>query len=204
MPSSSDRSTSSGRRILSRIALPFANKGRNTPDFYIQVQDAHRQYGPGDVVRGSVVVKVLKPVRITHIAICLHGFVQVFKTSNSPPGEHFWRTNTALGRGTGKKSGEYFGNGFATLFEDEVVLCGEGRLRDGSYQFDFEVAFPDTDLPSSIEVSASRFYLFACANLSASVRERNYFLHAHCYHDPAGDNISCHLFRPQSIFHGTD
>ncbi|KAK5129152.1 hypothetical protein LTR08_003793 [Meristemomyces frigidus] len=157
MPPAADRSPpslssplSGRRRIISRLASPFASKSRNFADFCVDVDDPHRQYAPGDVVHGSVKLRVLKPIRVTHIVVCLHGFVQVYKSPGSP-GDGYKATSGYMGAGRGKKSGEYFGNGFASLFEDEVVLCGDGRLGEGSYQFNFELEFPDRDLPSSIE-----------------------------------------------------
>jgi hypothetical protein len=154
MPSVADRSSaaaSPGRRILSRITSPFATKSRSITDFYIQPDDPHRQYSPGDLVTGSVRLRVLRPTRVTHVVVSLHGYAQVFKNPGSP-GEGFRATPGYLGTGRGKKSAEYFGNGFASLFEDELVLCGDGRLAEGAYQFNFELEFPDTDLPSSIDV----------------------------------------------------
>lgn len=50
---------------------------------------------------------------------------------------------------------QYFGNGHASLFNDEVTLCGEGRLDAGIYEFNFELEFPRKGLPTSIDVSAS-------------------------------------------------
>ncbi|KAK1063476.1 ph-response sensor protein [Friedmanniomyces endolithicus] len=156
MPPAVDRSPTtlssplSGRRIISRLASPFTSKSRAIADFYIDVDDPHKQYSPGDVVTGSVRLRVTKPTRVTHIVVSLHGFVQVYKNPGSP-GDGFRANGGYVGAGRGKKTGEYFGNGFASLFEDEVVLCGDGRLADGSYQFNFELQFPDTDLPSSID-----------------------------------------------------
>ena len=161
MPPASDRSPSalsspaSGRRIISRITSPFTSKPRSISDFSVDPDDPHKQHSPGDIVTGSVRLRVTKPIRVTHLVVCLHGFVQVFKNPGSP-GEGAHASGGYLGAGRGKKSGEYFGNGFATLFEDEVVLCGDGRLAEGSYQFNFELAFPDRGLPSSIDVSAER------------------------------------------------
>lgn len=145
---------SAGRRILSRFASPlFSQKGRSIADFHIKAHDPHKQYSPGESVKGCVVVKVVKPVRVTHVSVCLHGFAQVYRTPGATADQ--LRGNThRIGRaqGRGKKSGEYFGNGFASLFEDESVLCGDGRLDEGVYRFDFEVQFPDDmDLPSSID-----------------------------------------------------
>ena len=44
-------------------------------------------------------------------------------------------------------------NGQASLFQDEVTLCGEGRLDIGLYEFEFELEFPSKGLPTSIDVS---------------------------------------------------
>jgi len=156
MPSAADRSSSiplHGRRIISRIASPFASKSRNVTDFSVEVDDPYKQYSPGDIVTGSVRVRVLKPTRVTHVAVRLHGFVQVYKNPGSP-GEGYRAASGYLDTGKRRNTGEYFGNGFASLFEDEVVLCGDGRLAEGSYQFNFELEFPDRDLPSSIDVRA--------------------------------------------------
>jgi len=103
-------------------------------------------------VSGSLNLKVVKPTRVTHIVVCLHGFVQVYKNPGSPPSDSYRANSSRIGSGRGSRAGEYFGNGFASLFEDEVVLCGDGRLGEGVYQFNFNVEFPERDLPSSISV----------------------------------------------------
>lgn len=139
--------------MLSRLASPFTSKGRTVPEFFVQAEDPHKRYSPGDIVRGSVIVKIGKPTRVTHIVVCLHGFVQVYKNPGAPPADGFRAYNNRLGKGRGSKSGaEYFGNGFATLFEDETVICGDGRLEDGNYKFEFQMRFPNSTLPSSIDV----------------------------------------------------
>jgi len=140
--------SSSGRRLINQLTSSFKTKSRTVNDFHVVVDDPHRQYSPGDTVQGSVRFQLLKPIRLTHLVVVLHGFVQVYKNPNSPPAEGYRANNVGSGRGI--RSGEYFGNGFASLFEDEVVLCGDGRLGEGKYQFNFELLFPDVDLPSSI------------------------------------------------------
>ncbi|KAH0387710.1 hypothetical protein KCU92_g1543, partial [Aureobasidium melanogenum] len=166
-PSPSLPSTS--RRILSRFASPlFSQKGRSIADFHIKAHDPHKQYSPGESVKGCVVVKVVKPVRVTHVSVCLHGFVQVYRTPGATADQLRGNTNR-IGRaqGRGKKSGEYFGNGFASLFEDESVLCGDGRLDEGVYRFDFEVQFPDDmDLPSSIDFERGTISYMLTATLT--------------------------------------
>ncbi|KAF2809930.1 uncharacterized protein BDZ99DRAFT_498161 [Mytilinidion resinicola] len=72
---------------------------------------------------GSVILKVLKPFRVTHLVVCLHGYVQVFKNPNSP-GDGFRSYSSTIALGKGKKSASYFGNGFASLFEDEYFERG--------------------------------------------------------------------------------
>ncbi|GAB7357452.1 hypothetical protein MBLNU459_g8374t1 [Dothideomycetes sp. NU459] len=158
MTSSSDRSAtlfaspSAGRRIFSKFASPFAQKSRSISEFVVEADDPHKQHSPGEKVTGHVILRVVKPIRVTHISICLHGYVQVYRTPGSPPGDGSRGNIARIGKVQGKKSGEYWGNGFASLFEDETVLCGDGRLAEGSYRFDFEVAFPDDIvLPSSID-----------------------------------------------------
>ena len=142
-PSSPLQTPSPSRRILSKITTPFTSKNRNILEFYVQADDPHRQYSQGDVVKGSVILKLAKPIRVTHIVVCLHGFVQVYKNPGAPPLDGFRASNNLIGRGGGRKRGEYFGNGFATLFEDEVVLCGDGRLANSFYKFEFELVFPE-------------------------------------------------------------
>ncbi|KAF1980885.1 hypothetical protein K402DRAFT_415769 [Aulographum hederae CBS 113979] len=154
MPSSgrspSPQSTSPATRSLfSRFKAPFNTKTRHITEYFVQPDDPHRQYGPGDIIKGSVIVKVVKPIRVTHIVVCLHGYAQVYKNPNSP-GEGYKAFNGLVGSGKVKKGG-YFGNGFVSLFEDEVVLCGEGKLGEGTYQFNFELEFPRERLPTSID-----------------------------------------------------
>ncbi|KAF2016020.1 hypothetical protein BU24DRAFT_462224 [Aaosphaeria arxii CBS 175.79] len=148
--SSTSSGSLSGRSLLARLKSPLQSKTRNFADFYIQPDDPHRQYAPGDIISGAVIIKVLKPLRITHLVISLHGYAQVFKNPNSP-GDAYRNYSTTVGSGKGKKGGSYFGNGFASLFEDEAVLCGEGRLQEGLYHFNFELEFPTKGLPSSID-----------------------------------------------------
>lgn len=138
------------RSFLSRLRSPLSSKSHYYTEFYIQSDDPHRQYAQGDIISGTVILKVIKPLRITHLVVSLHGYAQVFKNPNAP-GDAYKSYSTTVGSGKGKKSGSYFGNGFVSLFEDEVVLCGEGRLSEGVYHFNFELEFPSKGLPSSID-----------------------------------------------------
>ncbi|PGH27023.1 hypothetical protein AJ80_01208 [Polytolypa hystricis UAMH7299] len=144
----SPTSLSRNRSMLSKFTDRFSNRNRNISEFYIQPDDPWRSYFPGDVVNGSVVLTVVKPVRITHLVVCLHGYVKVFKNAVAP-GDGT-EDSGFLGPGRGRRDGEYLGNGFASLFEDEVVLCGDGRLKEGVYKFRFELELPPYRLPSSI------------------------------------------------------
>ena len=143
------------RSLLSRIASPFAPKTRNLPEYDIRPDEPYRQYSPGDVVKGSVTLSVAKPIRITHLVICLHGYVKVLKDAKAE--EEIVRGNGGfLGTGRGKRGPEYFGNGFASLFENEHILCGDGRLDVGMYEFEYAIELPSRAIPSSIDVSGSR------------------------------------------------
>jgi arrestin-related trafficking adapter 9 len=140
------------RALVGGFKKPFDKQGRHVPEFHIQLDDAHREYGPGDFVSGSVVLIVTKPIDITHLVICLHGFAQAYKTPNSP-GERYRDYNAALIAGRTDRGGGYYGRGFISLFEDESILCGEGRLPAQQFRFGFELEFPRERLPSSIDVS---------------------------------------------------
>ncbi|KAJ5090903.1 hypothetical protein N7532_009587 [Penicillium argentinense] len=134
--------------FLSKFRSPLGNRNRSVTDYYIDLDDPWRSYFPGDVIKGTVIVTVVRPVRITHIVVCLHGYVKVFK--NATPAGEAAPDLGFLGPGRGRRGAEYLGNGLATLFEDEVVLCGDGRLKEGIYKFRFEMGLPPYALPSSI------------------------------------------------------
>lgn len=138
------------RSLISRLTSPLRSRTRNLTDFHIRPTDPHRQYSPGDVVKGAVVLTVVKPIRITHLTVCLHGFVRVFKHAGS--GNESLPTDAGLPVGSNPRKTQYFGNGHASLFQDEMTLCGEGRLEAGVYEFNFELEFPHKGLPTSIDV----------------------------------------------------
>jgi hypothetical protein len=151
-PSKSSSSPLSRNRssFLSKFRSPLGQRNRNITDFYIEPDDPWRSYFPGDVIKGTVVLTVVRPVRVTHVVVCLHGCVKVFK--NATPAGEAAPDLGFVGPGRGRRGAEYMGNGLATLFEDEVVLCGDGRLKEGIYKFRFEMALPPYPLPSSINV----------------------------------------------------
>lgn len=160
-PSPHDAATttpaSPARAILSRLKSPFVTaKSRHVDEFEIRPDDPHRVYSAGESLTGNVILKVVKPLRVTHITVCLHGFVQVYKSANNPGDSYRAYTGTST-PGKTMRTG-YFGNGFASLFQDEEPLCGEGRLGEGTYQFGFELIFPKMKLPSSIDVSPPRLF----------------------------------------------
>jgi arrestin-related trafficking adapter 9 len=152
MPEARDPSPARRGGLLSRLRKPFDSSSRNTSDFSVQLDDEHRHYGPCDRVTGNVVLKVVRPIDITHIVVCLHGFAQVYKSPNTP-GPEYRKYNAARVAGRTNKATGYIDEGFTSLLEDEQVLCGDGRLVEGAYQFGFELRFPRKHLPSSIDVS---------------------------------------------------
>lgn len=145
--------TLTGRSLLSRLSFPLKNRNRNLTEFHIRPDEPHRKYSPGDLVKGAVVLTVVKPIRITHLTVCLYGFVRVFK---SPNGANDSLPEGGLVASTTPNKTQYFGNGHASLFQDEQTLCGEGRLEAGVYEFNFELEFPTKGLPTSIDVSLHR------------------------------------------------
>jgi len=138
--------------LIARCTAPFVAKQRSQVEQEIRLDEPFRQYAPGDSVKGAVHLTFAKPIRITHLVIRLHGFVKVFSRAKLP-GEEILYDESLLSpdNGRGRRGTEYFGNGYARLFEDEEVLCGEGRVI-GQYAFRFEVVLPSKNTPSSIDV----------------------------------------------------
>ncbi|KAI9894395.1 MAG: ph-response sensor protein [Vezdaea aestivalis] len=158
------RTLFSRRTLISKLTSPFATKIRNVPDFHIQLPDDLRRYGPGDTVKGTVVVAIVKPVRVTHIVVCLHGFVRVLKTGAL--GEGALSDHGLIGSGRGNRGPEYLGNGLASIFELEKTLCGDGRLDVGQYEFKFELPFPPTPLPTSLTFEKGTISYMVTATLT--------------------------------------
>ena len=148
-PSSGIRS----RSILERLRSPFGTRSRNLSDFCIEPSDPRRQYAPGDTLKGHVSLTVQKPTRVTHIVLGFHGFVKLYKNV-VPSGRGTPSEVMTPAPGRGRRGPEYHGNGLMSLFDDEIVICGEGRLSPGRYSFDFEIAFPSHHLPTGLDVSA--------------------------------------------------
>ncbi|KAI9796029.1 MAG: ph-response sensor protein [Piccolia ochrophora] len=142
------RPLKSGRQMVSRITAPFSSKVRPLSDFYIRPREPHRHYSQGDTVQGGVVLTVAKPIRVTHLVVSLHGFVRVFKSG--VPGQGFGE-NASRRPDQAKGGGLRQRDGYTSIFQEEKVLCGEGRLDAGAYEFEFEMDFPSSGLPSSVD-----------------------------------------------------
>lgn len=141
-------SSSSSAGILGRFRSSLSQPPRHRvlSEYYIEPDDPYRHYAPGDIVRGAVVLTVTKPIRVTHLVVSLHGCVRVFRSGLD-----------RKGRVRAASSDEAEGEGFRNIFQDEMVLCGEGRLDRGTYCFNFELEFPGKRIPSSIDVSWDEF-----------------------------------------------
>ncbi|KAI5288227.1 ph-response sensor protein, partial [Ascosphaera acerosa] len=154
----------------------FNNRARVISDFYIEPDDPWRTYCAGDLVKGTVVLSVIKPLRVTHLTVCLHGFAKVHRNTvmagdGSPVGTAAAGPHAIVGEHGVWAGGESFprrnmGSGYAPLFEDEVSLCGEGRLKEGQYRFMFELEFPRERLPSSINFERGTISYLITATLT--------------------------------------
>lgn len=143
------------KSFITRVTSPFSSKQQSQVRQEIRLDEPFRQYFSGDYVKGAVHLKTAKPLRITHIVIRLHGFVKVVNTPRQP-GEDIPYDENLLTSMRSRRGIEYFGNGFARLFEDECILCGDGRL-SGEYEFRFELKLPSKNVPSSIDVRFKRY-----------------------------------------------
>ncbi|MCJ1288308.1 ph-response sensor protein [Xylographa opegraphella] len=153
------------RSVLSRIIAPLEAKATNITRFAITLKEPHRCYAPSDKVSGSVSFCVTKPVRITHLVIDLTASVKVFK-KNVGSDESLSRKELFHGVGRGVMEPEYFGDGFATIFQHESVLCGDATLPRQHYVYRFEIAFPSKSLPSSISFERGKVYYQLIATLT--------------------------------------
>ncbi|EQL01015.1 pH response protein PalF [Ophiocordyceps sinensis CO18] len=165
-PTSKFASSSSRPSLLSRITLPLPlplrSRNRNVVDFHVRCDEPYRKYNAGDSVRGSVVLAVVRPLRITHLVVSLHGHVRVLKDPTSAA-----KTQLAAALPGGScAQPQYRGNGLASLFQDEQVLSGEGRLEPGKYEFGFDLIFPVTQLPSSIDFERGTISYMITATLT--------------------------------------
>ncbi|KAI1817762.1 hypothetical protein GGS20DRAFT_485928 [Poronia punctata] len=154
--------------FLSRLAAPLRSRTRNIADFHIRLKEPHRQYSAGDHVHGSVILSIVKPTRVTHLTVALHGYVRAFKSASAAA--QVSTVNPAIVP-HGSREGRYHGNGHASLFQDEVVLCGEGRLAGqaggpGKFEFQFDLQFPDLELPSSIDFERGTIAYLVTATLT--------------------------------------
>ncbi|KAH8884468.1 hypothetical protein GQ53DRAFT_730673 [Thozetella sp. PMI_491] len=156
----------SSRSFFSRFGLPIRSRSaRNIADFHVSPTDPHRKYAAGDHVHGAVVLTVIKPIRITHLTVSLHGFVRVYKGHAAGGNEPIVNPAEVPASGGGSRF-KYFGNGHASLFQDEQVLSGDGKLEVGKYEFNFDLMFPNKNLPSSIDFERGTISYMITATLT--------------------------------------
>ena len=191
--------------LLARCTAPFSSKQRNALEHDIQLKEPFRQYLSGDTVKGAVHMNVAKSQRITHLVLRLHGFIKVNNRAKLP-GESisYDEALKALGKGRDRRGIEYFGNGFARLFEKETVLCGEGRVL-GQYEFRFEMVLPTGSLPSAVDVSIIHrlapspcFYKISLTRRYRIVRTWYHFVPAHVNSDTPDNPFTNILAAPKA------
>ncbi|KAK0734051.1 hypothetical protein B0T26DRAFT_633002 [Lasiosphaeria miniovina] len=168
--SASLEETSTTRSLLSRFGLlPLRARARNVADFHIRPAEPHRKYGAGDHVQGAVILTVVKPVRITHLTVALHGYVRVYKNPNGSANDPVINPAEAPAAARHGTRLKYLGNGYASLFQDEQVLSSDGRLEPGRYEFNFDLLFPSKGLPSSIDRGTISYMITATLTRPTSI-----------------------------------
>ncbi|KAL9046657.1 MAG: hypothetical protein Q9214_000555 [Letrouitia sp. 1 TL-2023] len=145
-----------------------STRPRNISEYFIEPDEPYKTYSPGDRVKGFVVLNIERPTRITHLTICLHGFVQVLKNGRTP-GDSTQRWREYLSTGQGKCGEAFFGNGLAALFKDEIVLAGDGCLGSSSYRFQYDLKLPSKGIPSSIDFQHGHISYMLSATLTRPV-----------------------------------
>ncbi|RMZ90867.1 hypothetical protein DV736_g1909, partial [Chaetothyriales sp. CBS 134916] len=145
----SDSPVSRSKSLLTRFSRPLSANVTRMFDLAIEPADPFKCYGPGEVVKGHVVLTVMKGFDITHLVVALHGYAKVYKHQIAPGDKPPVQERVVNGKGSG--GFEFHGNGLASLFQEEQVLCRNGFLQKHVYKFAFELNFPGRSLPSSIE-----------------------------------------------------
>ncbi|KAL2023178.1 hypothetical protein VTK56DRAFT_3301 [Thermocarpiscus australiensis] len=161
-----DEPSTSTHSFFSRFTLPLRSRTRNIADFHIRPAEPHRKYGAGDHVQGAVILTVVKPVRITHLVVSLHGYVRVYKGPNAPANEPIvdpTEIPTTASRSARQKG---HASGYVRLFQDEQTLSADGRLEPGRYEFNFDLLFPTDGLPSSIDFERGTISYMITATLT--------------------------------------
>ncbi|KAH0605258.1 uncharacterized protein H6S33_005240 [Morchella sextelata] len=136
------------RSKTSTLSLTGLRPSRRTlGDFHIRLNDPHRVYSPTDTVKGSVCLTVEKALNFTHLVVNLVGRVDLNLPSTKDSGKKRKEWDAEYDDGSG---------GGIVLCRDESVLCGEGRLEPGKYEFKFELFFVPVGkmvggLPSSLD-----------------------------------------------------
>lgn len=121
------------RKTLSKIYQPTGQKSsslrRNGLDnFFIELHEPHRQFAPGDLVRGNVVLVLQRKQRVQTIQATLKGTIII---------------RNPLIKG---KTAKY------TLFDDEIVLYNDdSELPPGEHNFAFEFSLPTEGIYTSVE-----------------------------------------------------
>ncbi|KIX00324.1 uncharacterized protein Z518_10463 [Rhinocladiella mackenziei CBS 650.93] len=152
------------RSLLACFSNPLGKHARNMFDLAIEPDDPFRVYSPGQTVKGHVILTVSKGFDITHLVIALHGYAKVYKHQVAP-GEGL-PAPEGLMNGKGTKGFQYHGNGLASLFQNEQILCGNGFLKKHVYKFAFEVPFPAKSLPSTIDFERGTITYMLTATLT--------------------------------------
>lgn len=135
-PKSSSRPSLLNRLRAKTSTLSLSGLGssrrRSLGDFHIRLIDPHRVYSPTDTVKGSVCLTVEKGLTLTHLVVSLVGRVDLNLPSGKDSGKKRKDWDAEYDDGSG---------GGIVLCRDEIVLCGEGRLEPGKYEFEFELLF---------------------------------------------------------------
>jgi arrestin-related trafficking adapter 9 len=133
----------------------------------IEPDDPFKVYTAGEVVKGHLVLTVTKGFDITHLVVSLHGYAKVFK--HQVTGGDGMLPSDYVVNGKGSRGFEYHGNGLASLFQEEQVLCGSGFLKKQVYKFAFELQFPAKSMPSTIDFERGSVCYLISATLTRPV-----------------------------------
>ncbi|KAL7266568.1 ph-response sensor protein [Rhizina undulata] len=122
-------------------------------------EDPHRVYSPTGLVKGSVCLTIERRLTLILLVVNLKVY-ELSSTGRDNAGGKAWKE--------WDNDNDYGMSGDEVLCRDQMVLCGEGRLEAGVYEFGFELEFVQAGrmmggLPSSLDFEKDSIsYTISC------------------------------------------
>ncbi|KAJ2905064.1 hypothetical protein MKZ38_006457 [Zalerion maritima] len=169
MAAPTDSPNPPSRGIFSSIVgnMRRGKRSKNFTEFVIEpLEGVANAYLSGSPVTGHIRFSVAKSISVTHLAIYLHGFVDVRGSSSNDLPD----VQPSVAHDVSSRAGkQHAKGGIVYLFERETILCNGGLLQPSNYLFKFNLQFPDDRshcLPSSLNFERGSITYLLTARLT--------------------------------------